>query len=253
MLRIRLFSFVNITILLVSVLFWNPTLGDNSATRYDGASCWITYSDMPTARYGLTCSEVNDSIYAIGGDSGGFALAKVECFNPFTDTWSTKTDMPTKRSHLGSAVVDGKIFAFGGKKNDGDVEYLATTECFDPETDNWTVKTEMPTARESPVCSVVNGSIYAIGGYYYDQALSVVECYDPVADSWTIKESMPDVGGVFACTVVRGIIYVITERTIEGYSPATNSWTHSINRTSTIRDLTACTVDGMIFCKSSVF
>jgi len=243
----KVFSFVIITILLGFALYGSPILGENSVTRKDGAQWWLTYSDMPTARFGLTCSVVNDSIYAIGGIDGDMSLASVECFDPATDSWSTKTDMPTKRSHLGSAVVDDRIYVIGGKKNDAGTEYLSTTECYDPETDNWTARADMPTARESPVCSVFNGSIYAIGGYYYDQPLSVVECYDTISDSWTVKEPMPEVSRVFACTMVRGIIYVITENTIEVFSPTTDSWTHSVNRTSTHTDLTACTIDSMIF------
>ena len=252
MIRVKVFLFIIITLLVGSTFHGGSVAGDSSPTRNDEVRWWLTYSDMPTARYGLTCSVVNGSIYGIGGDGGGVSLTTVERFDPATDTWSAKKDMPTKRSHLGSAVVDDRIYAIGGKNNDDDTEYLGITECFDPETDNWTARAEMPTARESPVCTVVNDSIYAIGGYYYDQALSVVECYDTKTDSWTEKEPIPTLGGVFACTVIKGIVYVITEKTIEVYSPSTDTWIHSVNRTTNDRDISACTIDDMIFFTGGV-
>ena len=73
---------------------------------------WSTKADMPTARYALTSSPVNDKIYAIGGYGGG--EDKNEEYNPSTNSWSTRADMPTARHSLTSSPVSGRIYAIGG-------------------------------------------------------------------------------------------------------------------------------------------
>lgn len=77
-------------------------------------STWLTKTDMPTARFGLSGAVVDEKIYAIGGSNGERRFATVEEYDPATDTWTPKADMPTARGNLASATVNGKIYAFGG-------------------------------------------------------------------------------------------------------------------------------------------
>ena len=123
---------------------------------------WITKTDMPTARFGLSTSVVNDRIYAIGGATGPQQdLRIVEEYDPATDSWIKKSDMPNTRCWHSTSVVNGKIYVIGG--------YAAgilsgMVEEYDPATDTWTRKADMPTPRWVLSTSVVNGKIYAIGG-----------------------------------------------------------------------------------------
>ncbi len=123
---------------------------------------WVTKTDMPTARRGIAAGVVNDKIYVVGGlvcsNNDSTYTAKMEEYDPATDTWTTKASMPTAREHLAAGVVNGKIYVIGGSAA------LNTVEEYDPATNTWTAKASMPTARSDLTASVMNGEIYAIGG-----------------------------------------------------------------------------------------
>jgi N-acetylneuraminic acid mutarotase len=74
---------------------------------------WTRKADMPTARFGLSTSVVNEKIYAIGGALTQ-ALPTVEEYEPAMDTWTRKADMPTARAFFSTSVVNGKIYAIAG-------------------------------------------------------------------------------------------------------------------------------------------
>lgn len=153
------------------------------------ADKWTKKADMPTARGGLSASEVNGKIYAIGGAAAGVSFSTVEEYNPVTDTWTKKSDMPTRRYALATAAVNGKIYAIGGV-DERDVS-MSIVEEYDPTTDKWTKRANIPTARSAPAASAVNGKIYVIGGKRPGEVLSTVEEYDPTTDKWTRKSDMP--------------------------------------------------------------
>ncbi len=57
-----------------------PTL--NSTLIYDGAGSWSTGASMPTARWGLTLVNVNDTLYALGGEADTNWLTTNEMYTP---------------------------------------------------------------------------------------------------------------------------------------------------------------------------
>ncbi len=136
---------------------------------------------MPTARGGVAAAAAPDGkIYAIGGYGNTGYLAKVEEYDPATDTWKARAPMPTARGYLAAAAApDGKIYAIGGYVNGG---YLATVEEYDPATDTWTARAPipMPTARYGLAAAAApDGKIYAIGGYGNGSYLATVEEFTP--------------------------------------------------------------------------
>jgi N-acetylneuraminic acid mutarotase len=135
---------------------------------------------MPTARNSPTVAAVNGKVYAIGGEySPNTPYARVEEYDPSTNTWATKTSMQTARRGPAAAVVNNKIYVIGGAA----VSNLTTVEAYDPATNAWTTKASMPTARAYLGVAVVNNKIYAIGGINNSSAyLATVEEYDPILD-----------------------------------------------------------------------
>jgi N-acetylneuraminic acid mutarotase len=131
---------------------------------------WTKKADMPTARGFLSTSELNGTIYAIGGWDGTRALSTVEEYDPMTDTWTRKADMLFPKNGLSTSVVNGKIYAIGGADGSpaggAGATYSNVVEEYDPVADTWTRKADMPTSRMGLSTSVVNGVIYAIGGYW---------------------------------------------------------------------------------------
>ena len=142
---------------------------------------------MPTPRLFLSCSVVNDKIYAIGGHKGNYnGLSTVEEYDPTTDTWTQKADMLTMRHSLSTSVVRGKIYAIGGWGG------MSTVEEYDPVTDSWARKLDMPTGRGAHTAAVVDDKIYVMCGSNagsWSQAnlgdghLNSVELFDPETGS----------------------------------------------------------------------
>jgi N-acetylneuraminic acid mutarotase len=202
---------------------------------------WTKKADMPTPRWSLAASAVDDKIYAIGGWLR-IPLATVEVYHPATDTWQKRANMPTARVRLSTSAVDGKIYAFGGITNGGIT--LSAVEAFDPATNSWEQRAEMPTPMGAMSTSAVNGKIYVIGGYdkLKRVAYSTVFAYDPITDTWTKKAKMPTPRGSLATVVFKAKIYAFggfdpgkfnplnlaakgkVLDTVEIYDPETNRW-----------------------------
>jgi N-acetylneuraminic acid mutarotase len=94
----------------------------NSVEAYDPvANTWTQKDNIPTARYGLTCSVVNGKIFVMGGNSGDSTPCsdRVEEYNPATNTWTSKAVMIAGRNYLSSAAVNNKIYAIGGNNDAG--------------------------------------------------------------------------------------------------------------------------------------
>ena len=219
---------------------------------------WTSKKDMPTARYGLSCSAVNGKIYAIGGakydaNMNVVILSAVEEYDRVTDKWIKKTDMPTPRQNLSTSVVDGKIYAIGGWGNNRE---LSTVEEYDPVADKWTQKADIPTSRQAFSTSVANGRIYAIGGWRLGGGLAVVEEYDPARDIWDGKADLPAPRLNLSTSMVNGKIYAIgglagnldkSVPTVEEYDPVTDKWTKKADMAIARTLLSTSVVDGKIY------
>jgi len=96
---------------------------DNDIQVYDPATdTWETLgtrTPVPTARAYATVNAVNNKIYVIGGDNGGY-LRIVEEYDPATDQWLTKALMPTTGNRgMSASVVNNKIYVMGGNTGSG--------------------------------------------------------------------------------------------------------------------------------------
>ncbi|MBA7600454.1 N-acetylneuraminate epimerase [subsurface metagenome] len=192
---------------------------------------WTTKQALPVVRSAPGFAVVNDTVYVIGGSSGGGSLHNTNyVYDPATDLWSTKAPMPTARSNLGCAVVGGKIYAIGGFVGGVQTD-TNLVEVYDPASDSWSSKLPMPTSRYAFAIAVVANKIYVIGGML--PVTAAVEEYDPLFDSWATKTAMPTKRMGPACSVIRDTIYVFggsinvgSKDTLvnECYDPATNNW-----------------------------
>ena len=101
-------------------------------TAKELADDWVTMASMPTARYLLTSSAVNNIIYVIGGWIDDTCVGTNEAYDPSTDTWSTKTSMPTARESLTSSAVNNIIYVIGGDFSNETFEVLDINEAYFP-------------------------------------------------------------------------------------------------------------------------
>jgi N-acetylneuraminic acid mutarotase len=211
---------------------------------------WRTLSSAAfEPRYLLGVGVVNGILYAAGGWSGGgAALARVQAYDPATNTWSQKpAPLPSIRAGLGVGVVNGLLYAVGGDNSD-------LNDAYNPAANTWTARARMQTARYAPGVGVVNGILYAVGGVDPTNArLSSVEAYNPATNTWTPRASMPTARYGLGMGVVNGILYAVggavddALSTVEAYNPATNTWTTRASMPTARHFLGVGVVDGVLY------
>jgi N-acetylneuraminic acid mutarotase len=230
---------------------------------------WVRKADLPTGRSFLTTTVLDGKIYAMGGIRGkpeGYAgSARVEVYDPASNSWTKKADMLAGRGGLASVVVDGKIYAIGGAP-DTTLPPVATVEVYDPAANTWIRTADMPEARDGVTAGQVNGKIFVIGGAGYNPvtferiALPTVEEFDPALGIWRKKTDMPTPRYALSSCVIDGKVYALgglmltfamatpamATAAVEAYDPAADTWTKRANMPEARWGAAAVALDGKI-------
>lgn len=136
-----------------------------------GSASWTSAAPMPGPRNQFSCVTFDGRIYAIGGqlhhDSMQLDQARVDIYDPPTDSWSSGPSLPKGHSHGegGTFVHDGRIYMVGGhttmpgesKKIDPDVLALAPG-------DEWELVATLPMPLSSPAAAIIGGKLFVAGG-----------------------------------------------------------------------------------------
>ena len=112
----------------------NVDFGQNldANEEYDvDTDTWEARAPLPTARSGIACAFLRDSIYVFGGEGSGGTFDENEAYFPPLDSWETLAPMPTARHGLGAAVVGDAIYVIGGGPTPG-LSVSGANEAFTP-------------------------------------------------------------------------------------------------------------------------
>jgi N-acetylneuraminic acid mutarotase len=190
---------------------WVPL---DNAWEYDPANdTWKALAPLPSKRGAAAAAAANGKLCVVGGagvmpgsTENGIhptrahdVLARVDEYDPATNTWTQKASMLTARNHHVVQAVGGKIYAIGGRIGAAFISNgsnnIDLVEEYDPATNKWAApKARMPTPRSAGASGVHNGRIIVAGGEVQDarmlMAFKVVEAYDPASNSWTTLPPM---------------------------------------------------------------
>lgn len=249
-----------------------------SATAH--AQKWVKLAPFPDASEEVYGTTSGGKLYIFGGLAPAWTpKGLVYEYDPATDKWTKKNNMPVAAHHVAVTESDGKIYVFGGftKPASGPTAWVPIDNAweYNPANDTWKALAPLPTKRGSPTAAVVNGKIYVIGGATTNEdgksssihparphrVVGINEVYDPASNSWATRSPMPTARNHVAVGVVNSKIYVIGGRlgsgfigraantdTVEGYDPATDQWTATLDRMPTARSaLTYGTYKGKIY------
>lgn len=181
---------------------------------YDPATdTWETKTSMPTRRFGVSASVVNNKIYIIGGKTSNPYpdISITEAYDPITDKWTTMEPLPTPVSHHTSAVVNNKIYILGGAIN------VNLNQIYDTEIDSWTDGNPLPTGVDQAAAAVINVDnttqrIFVVGGKQDIDAVNLNQVYIVEEDRWFSGPSMPTARHGLGVAVVNDSIYAIGGR-----------------------------------------
>ena len=136
-----------------------------------GAAQWTNAAPMPEPRNQFSTVVFGGKIYAMGGqfhhDSMQLDQARVDIYDPDTDSWSSGPPLPKGHSHAegGTFVHGGRIYIVGGHTTpDGG------TKSIDPDIltlspgGRWEVVAKLPMPLSSPAATIIEGKLYVAGG-----------------------------------------------------------------------------------------
>ena len=144
---------------------------DLAAWEADRRAGWTPAAPMPVPRNQFSCVTFDGKIYAIAGqfhhDSEQLDQARVDVYDPATDTWTSGPPLAKGHSHAeGSTFVhDGRIYMAGGhttapgesKQVDPDILALSPGG-------EWEVVGTLPMPLSSPAAAIIDGRFYVAGG-----------------------------------------------------------------------------------------
>lgn len=89
--------------------------------RYVPGSGGTIGTSLPERRGGLAASAVpGGRIWAVGGKGeGGIAVARVDIYDPTSDTWAPGLALPEPREGAVAATVEGTLYVIGGRDEEG--------------------------------------------------------------------------------------------------------------------------------------
>ena len=221
-----------------------------------GKGLWVKGSPMPTQRSELASALLDGKIYVAGGTHvAGLTYARMEVYNPLTNSWSTAAPLPMGRHHFGMAALDGKIYVAGGLPD----WFRLTDTCFvyDPQTDSWTQIASLPYRLATHSMAALNGNLYVVGGNDTPVGGGAMPMfvYASESDSWSQSDALLPTGREhLAVVAAEGKLFVIGGRynqdhnvpTLEIYDPQTDSWTRGPDMPTPASGLTAAYMDGRI-------
>ncbi|MDP2807905.1 MAG: carboxypeptidase regulatory-like domain-containing protein, partial [bacterium] len=245
-------------------------LAKKTAYRYDpsgdtlGGTPWATLSDMPTARYGLGCAAVGDSIiYVVGGyDQDSVALPVIEAYKPSGNNWITGLPiMPTPRAFMGVTSIKDSVYAVGGENNL--IAGLDTVEIYLASSNTWVTKKALlggPAFGRSGSAVIALDSlgvkrVYSVGGKKLDGTFMVAnQKYNPVTNVWVSRASLSFSTGYCGAAAVNDSLYLIGGKNASGYLPGTysyspfsNTWLANNNYPTTIAQASVSSQDSTGF------
>jgi N-acetylneuraminic acid mutarotase len=224
------------------------TLTKRTLCIYDPiADTWDTAgTPIPYYRWVSTPgqSAVDGKLYVVGGvewesTSGGWLgipMARVDVYDPLSDSWELKANLPEPLGEGGICSLDGKIYVTGGiSGHSTDPQRHKNLFVYDPELDEWKSKADMISGRAHHVSLACKGKIYVFSGNGSTTAGVAAEAYDPEQDQWSEIAPMPY--GVFHSSgcVINDEIYlfggvkhwgqVSQSSGILKYNPDNDEWT----------------------------
>jgi len=136
-----------------------------------GSATWTNAAPMPVPRNQFSTVVLDEKIYAIGGqfhhDSVQLDQARVDIYDPPSDSWSSGPDLPKGHSHAEGAtfVHDNHIYMLGGhttpaggsKSQDADILRLAVGGI-------WQKMGELPMPLSSPAGAIIGDQMFVAGG-----------------------------------------------------------------------------------------
>ena len=192
---------------------------------------WQARAPLLSARNHIGGVAVDGMIYAVGGQDGADEswgnLARVDRYDPTTDTWIRVADLNLPRSHVSASVLEyqGNLVVLGGTVNGaGGGAATSSASVYDPLRNIWVHLPWLPEARKTPVAGIIDQTLVVATGY--GSAPSAATWSADLADVWQYLQQLPQAQDAAAGGVVGNTLYVVGDSSAAtlGYRLGSNTW-----------------------------
>ncbi len=160
---------------------------------------WRDLAPLPAPLASPAPTQLNGTIYLIGGEANGAAVGTVYAYTPAANSWRTLAALPTPRTGLAVEVLEGKIYALGGLVNG---TASATVDVYDPVANQWAPGTPLLAPMANFGAATIDGRLYAVSQLSH-------EMLDPRVNRWVEAEAMATPREADSVVPLSGSIYSI--------------------------------------------
>lgn len=202
---------------------------------------WDRHANSPIRRFEAGTLPIDGQLYCFGGffNQAIDATARVDAYDPLTDTWSRKADMPSPTTHVAFAREGRNVWVLGGFI--GDNPGVATDEVwiYDVDLDSFTAGPSMPRPIASGGAAVIGRNLHYFGGCEADRNTMTGDHWlldlDAPGLGWQPLASMPEPRCHLAGAALGGEVWAVggqfghdispqDTRWVHAYDPGTDSW-----------------------------
>jgi N-acetylneuraminic acid mutarotase len=178
------------------------------------AGTWTPRASIPGGgRLEAAVAAVDGRIVLVGGfDRELDIVARVDAYDPASDTWSAWPALPLPLTHANAvAGADGTLYVLGGLEG---VDFAGSAHAFrlDAGAAAWTALADLPAGDErgaSGVAALDDGRVVLAGGSDGATTLASVLVYDPGADVWARLAELPSPRSHPVAASIDGTLYVV--------------------------------------------
>ncbi len=228
---------------------------------------WQKHRPMPRPRNNVVAAVLDGKIYVVAGlvdPSEGAAeqppenepSARVDVYDPATDTWSSAASLPEARVKPGLCAVNGRLYALGGRHEDTNTSSVVE---YDPASDTWTHVADLPLAVRHAPAAQAGGMIYLTGGWSPNDAKGDIHAkvwrFDPSTQQIEEVAPMPEPRVAHSLVEIDGQLLALGGvtadksflKTIGLYDPAIDRWTTLEHEMDPRGIFAAGAIDGRVY------
>jgi len=195
-----------------------------AADREASPCLWSPLSNAPIDRLEAHAVVVDGRLLVFGGFKNGSlqATARLDIYDPATDTWSVGADMPADVTH-GTIAADGdQVWIAGGFLGDHPGPVVDGVWRYDLSQDTWTTGPSLPEPRGSAGMVRLGRTLHFFGGVGVNKNIPrgehwTLDLDNPVA--WVPAPSMPVPRNHMGAVAVDGRAYSVGGQDGHGSSP----------------------------------
>jgi hypothetical protein len=204
---------------------------------------WSAVASAPIPRAEGGAAVVGGKLYAFGGytDTTWTPTARVDAYDPATNTWQQRADLPVAATHMGVATDGTDVYFAGGYPvgSGGTSQTFSTAAVrrYSPSTNTWATLPSLPAPRGGGALAIVGRTLHFFGGADANRAdtnthwtLNV-----DIGTSWATATPMANGRNHFGAVTIGGKIYVVAgqqgqdaaaayTKSVDIFDPATASW-----------------------------